>query len=151
MSCCVKEKHTQATNVRNTIIQWSNSAPIIKKNIQYLGVVRADPYEYASKYGATLKRTQELPSYVSELDNNNSYQKYVSDQGRPYQLEGDIEALKLVDLEKEGLSMYRHYVSGNTGSLISVGPVGVTTTTSEVHSYGGKPYFHSSHEIIHRY
>ena len=151
MSCCVRETHTHASNVRNTIIQWHSSAPIIKKNIKYLGVVRADPNEYASKYGATLKRTHEMPSYVAELDNNNGYQKYVSEQGKPYQLEGDLEALRLVDLEREGLSMYRHYVSGHTGSSLSVGPVGVTTTTSEVHSYGGQPYFHSSHEIIHRY
>jgi hypothetical protein len=99
--------------VRNTIIQWQTPAPVVKKNMKYLGVVRADPLEYVQRYGTNLKKSHELPSFVVELENNNGYQKYVSEQGKPNQLEGDLEALKLIDLDREGLSIYRPYLTGN--------------------------------------
>ena len=114
-------------------------------------MVRADPRDYLQRYGSTLKKSHELPSFVVELENNNGYKKYVNEQGRPYELEGDIDALKYVDLDREGLNMYRHYVSGQPGSTINAGSVGATTTTSEVHSYGSQPYFHHEHRDITRY
>ena len=101
------------------------------------------------RYGPTLKKSHELPSFVVELENNNGFQKYVSEQGKPHQLEGDLEALKYIDLDREGLSMYRNYVTDNTGSSISVGQVGVIT--SEMHSYGAQPYFNQEHQSIIRY
>lgn len=69
------------------------------------------------RYGSTLKKSHELPSFVVELENNNGYQKYVNEQGKPHQLEGDIDALKYVDLDQEGLTMYRPYLTGSYTSL----------------------------------
>jgi len=159
-TCCMKEVQTavqtgQITNVRNTIIQWSTPNPVIKKDIKYLGVVNADPREYAQKYGNQLKRSNELPSFVVELENNNGFRKYQREQGTAYELEGDIEALKYLDLDREGLQMYKHYLGRNsTSNLNSIGNV-ITNTVQEVHSNSGshQPYFTQEHsrETITRY
>jgi hypothetical protein len=173
-TCCIRDVQTavqtgQISNVRNTIIQWSSPNPVIKKDIKYLGVVNADPREYAQKYGHQLKRSNELPSFVVELENNNGFKKYVREQGAPYELEGDIEALKYLDLEREGLHMYKHYLNRNTNynnnnnsnnnnnnnssTIHSIANV-ITNTVQEIHSNpGSQPYFTQEHsrETVTRY
>ena len=76
----------------------------------------AEPRDYVSKFGNTLKRTTELPSFVRELeqDGQNTYKKITQDYA--HELEGDIEAFKFLDvstIEREGLSMYKHYLNNN--------------------------------------
>jgi len=50
-----------------------------------------------------LKKGHEMPSFVSSLD---GHQKYVPRQAGYYELEGDIDALKYLDLDKEGLGLF---------------------------------------------
>lgn len=93
---------------KNIIVQWEAPQVEIKKQVKYLGVVEADPEEYMRRYGPTLKKTSELPPEVLEI-------KYPPDlleeMKNSNMLEGDVEALKLVDLEKEGLAIYKDYLT----------------------------------------
>lgn len=73
-------------------------------------------------------------------------------------MEGDVEALKYLDLDREGLGMYRHYLGSNLSSnteryssVSNIVPI-ATRTTTEVHSHGTQPYYtHEHHEHITRY
>lgn len=93
---------------KNVVIQWESPKVEIKKEFKDLGVIRADPAEYLQRYGTTLKTVQDLPSFVLEikppagvvLASDYTYKA-------TYDLEGDLEALKLVDLDREGLSEYK--------------------------------------------
>ena len=86
-------------------------------DIKYLGVENAEPREYVSRYGHSLRRTSELPSFVRELesDGQNAFKKIVHDANSSAhnELDGDVDALKYLDhaqLEREGLGQYRHYI-----------------------------------------
>lgn len=108
---------------KNVIVQWETPNVKIKKEYKYLGVIRANPLEYVQRYGSNLKRTSDLPEFVHSIKNpagivlaaNHSY---------TYELEGDLNALNLIDLEKEGLGMYSSYLrkSGALRTLPGVPP-----------------------------
>ena len=73
-----------------------------------MGVIRANPSEYVSRYGSSLRVARDLPDFVREIPAPNGVTlaadyKY-SEQP---ELEGDVQALSLVDLDREGLSEYR--------------------------------------------
>jgi hypothetical protein len=64
--------------------------------------------EYVQRYGATLKQANELPDFVLDIQPPAGVvlaadYKY----NQVHELEGDMHALKLVDLDKEGLGQYR--------------------------------------------
>lgn len=94
---------------KNVIIQWDAPQVQVKKEFKDLGVIRANPTEYVSRYGTTLKSAREMPPFVLEIkppagiilasDTKNS---------SVYELEGDIQALSLIDLDQEGLSEYKN-------------------------------------------
>jgi len=138
---------------KNVIIQWEVPNSVIKKEIKYLGVERADPKEYIAKYGSNLKESADLPKFaldweyiskssaaseelkrelekirlkVVDLNSASSdlvFTRHYVDVGTGFklfldaanvpsdfhELEGDLEALKLVDLDREGLAMYKNY------------------------------------------
>jgi Ca2+-binding EF-hand superfamily protein len=109
------QKNTVADPVivkpRNVIIQWDTPTVEIKKDFKDLGIIRADPMAYAERYGSSLKSFSELPQFVKEIRPPMGVilaSEYVG--SGIYDLEGDIEALKLIDLEKEGLIEYKSYV-----------------------------------------
>ena len=73
-----------------------------------MGIIRANPVEYVQRYGATLKQANELPDFVLDIQPPAGVvlaadYKY----NQVHELEGDMHALKLVDLDKEGLGQYR--------------------------------------------
>lgn len=53
---------------RNLVVEWNTPPAIIKRGIKYLGVVNADPNEYRSRYGASLRHPSELPHFVLDYD-----------------------------------------------------------------------------------
>jgi hypothetical protein len=72
-----------------------------------LGVVDADPLEYVRRYGPELKDRSQLNLCENEVGNRalqNSQEYQVPE------LVGDVQALRLVDLERYGLGEYRRYV-----------------------------------------
>lgn len=96
---------------RNVIIQWEQPDVNVTQQVTYLGVVNANPTEYVERYGESLKLTQHLPDFVlniatpPELTLAADYR-----QKSVHELEGEVEALKLIDLEKEGLGEYKDYL-----------------------------------------
>lgn len=100
-----------ALKPKNVIIQWESPHVQVKKEFKDLGVIRANPLEYIQRYGSTLKTARDLPSFVSEIKPPEgvilaSDFKY----NQILELEGDLDALRFVDLELEGLGEYRGLV-----------------------------------------
>ena len=88
---------------KNVIIQWGQPRVHFSKQFKDLGVIHANPEEYIMKYGETLKKTEELPDFVHEIQPPSKYNGMELEQS----LYGDVEAMRLIDLDKEGLSEYR--------------------------------------------
>jgi hypothetical protein len=83
----------------------------------YLGVVEADPDEYYARYGSDLRPRDEFAPFVNDMKSRPECLMFADEcecnedyYGRPYELEGDVEALKLIDLDEHGLSMYKSFV-----------------------------------------
>jgi hypothetical protein len=88
----------------------------------YLGVVDADPAEYYAKYGAELRQSEEFAAYTNEMKSRPECLMFADDcdcaedyYTRPHELIGDVEALKLIDLDAHGLFMYKSLVESLTG------------------------------------
>lgn len=97
---------------RNVIVQWSAPQVQIKREFKYLGVIRANPGDYVNRYRNALKVSRELPSFVKEIP---TPQGMTLAAEKPYdpvhELVGDVDALRLVDLDREGLSEYKTYLN----------------------------------------
>ena len=97
---------------KNAILNWEKiNCAEIKTKIKNLGVEPADPNEYAKKYGPTLISAIELPEIASQVKTEHGY-LLAADHKPNYfnSLEGDLHALSLIDLDKEGLSEYKYLV-----------------------------------------
>ena len=97
---------------RNVIVQWEAPEVRVTKVIRYLSPTRADPADYVAKYGESMFESHELPAVVNEFETPEGLRLAAESQpATSYELEGDIEALKLIDLEKEGLEEYRDFLN----------------------------------------
>jgi hypothetical protein len=93
---------------KNVIVQWEAPQVQIRKEIKYLGVIKANPAEYVQRYGATLKQSRDLPQFVLDIQTPSDLvlaadYKY----NTVFELEGQLDAFRFVDLDREGLSEYR--------------------------------------------
>ena len=100
---------------KNVIIEWESPKMVVKQEFKYLDVIRADPVEYTRRYGASLHKSHELPSFVYNIETPHGLrlsdnQSVVGSQTF-YELEGDVAAMALVDLDKEDLGVYREYLT----------------------------------------
>lgn len=94
---------------KNLIVQWEKPNVTVKKEFKDLGIVRADPMEYSERYGSTLKKSIDLPNFVQDIKPPSGLTLAAESASTiPYELEGDLHALNLVDLESEGLNEYRN-------------------------------------------
>jgi len=105
---------------KNVIIQWTAPDVKITKEFKYLGVIRANPIEYIERYGPNLKTKHELPEYVLDIKNPVDLAAETNDEVK-IELVGDVDALNLIDLDKEGLSMYKNLLK-KSGDLLSARP-----------------------------
>lgn len=100
---------------RNVIVQWTAPQVQLKREFRYLGVIRANPGDYVSRYGNALKLSRELPTIVTEIPTPAGFTLAADEAAKKRsnvpELEGDLDALRLVDLEREGLSEYRPFLS----------------------------------------
>ncbi len=104
------------TPQKNTIIQWQTPEIKVTKKYKHLGVINADPDEYRKMYSASLLKANEIPDFAAqiqlpdgiELASNVARSSSYDDDF--IELEGDLHALKLIDLDKEGLGYYKKYL-----------------------------------------
>jgi len=96
---------------KNIIIEWETPEVVVKRKVKDLGIIKANPIEYSQRYGDTLKSSNELPQFV--LDIKTPDNMCLAADYKPnfvHELEGHIDALKLIDLDSEGLSDYKSQV-----------------------------------------
>jgi hypothetical protein len=83
----------------------------VQQKVINMGVIDADPTEYRHNYKDTM--VSELPQFVRDIKPPEGL-RLAADHPAPsnvVELEGDIEALKLVaDLDREGLGAYREFL-----------------------------------------
>ena len=87
----------------------SNKKCIIKKKISHSEVVKMDPNEYIHKYGLdNLVKSSDLPKFVKDIQPPLGIELAANCKKKDKTCEfyGDVFALDLVDLDKEGLSEY---------------------------------------------
>lgn len=125
---------------RNVIVQWEAPQVQIKKEIKYLGVIKANPAEYVQRYGSSLKLSKDLPQFVLDIQTPNDLVLAADYQSnRVLELEGQLEAFRYVDLDREGLSEYREQLNrlgirfGGVDRSVSASTM-VTTATAAVSS-----------------
>lgn len=102
-------------------------------------MIRANPVEYVQRYGTTLKTSRELPEFVLDIKTPEGIvlaadYKY----NTVHELEGEVAALKLVDLDREGLSEYRSYLQ-----RLGISYVGAANVASSV-NLGGQSVEYSN-------
>jgi hypothetical protein len=95
---------------KNMIIQWEAPCVEIRKEIKDLGVARANPVEYEERYGSILKQYVDFPLFVKDIRPPAGLILASEAVQVLPNLEGDIQALTLIDLDREGLAEYRNVV-----------------------------------------
>jgi Ca2+-binding EF-hand superfamily protein len=84
-----------------------------------LGVIRANPREYVERFRDTIRNSNDLPEIVCEIPTPGGI--ILAADYKPknvHELEGDLDALNLIDLDNEGLSEYKQYLKnfGKSGT-----------------------------------
>lgn len=88
---------------KNVIIDWEAQDHVeMRQQYHFLGVETADPVEYARVHSRELVETNRLPPFVNELNTKipNGEQLAANVSQIDFILTGDVEALKLVDKNK---------------------------------------------------
>lgn len=94
----------------------------IRREFKYLGVIRADPAEYIARFGTSLIHSPQLPNFVLDIKSPQGLKTAAEQPATATNIDelyGDLEALKLVDLEREGLGHYRSFLESR-GIISSV-------------------------------
>jgi len=106
------ETAAQVATPRNVIVQWEAPSVNVRKEIKYLGVVRANPVEYVQRYGSSLKAHTALPQFVLDIATPSDVGVLAANYTAKslHELEGQLEGFQYVNLDNEGLSQYRSYL-----------------------------------------
>jgi hypothetical protein len=96
---------------RNLIIQWEQPKVHVVREVKDLGVVRANPHEYVSRFGNFLKASNDLPDFVKEIKPPNGLILAAHASMPKFELEGDLHALSMIDLDREGLSEFKAFLN----------------------------------------
>jgi hypothetical protein len=101
--------------LKNLIIEWQTPKVIVKEETKDLGIIQANPEEYAERYKGQLKTHDDIIDYVNKLHDKNPLISSKNPQKQnAIKLEGDLEALKLIDLDAHGLSEYKYLLNEQT-------------------------------------
>lgn len=119
---------------KNVIIQWEAPQVNVKKVVRNLGVIRANPSDYVKRYGHQLREADELPDYVKKIRPDFELACQQTQQPRVPDLCGDVYALNMVDMDREGLSEYKpalaKYNSSFSKSIMNSDSMMTSTKTS---------------------
>jgi hypothetical protein len=118
------EAAEQARNkkIKNLVVQWDTPRVVVRKKMCNLGVVKADPACYKSLFAESMTTADRLPEFVRELPLPNGLNKLAADEspfGQLPELYGDLDALNLIDMDREGLSAYKSYQTRRGSSVRS--------------------------------
>jgi hypothetical protein len=103
---------------KNVIVQWEAPDVQIKTIFKDLGVIRADPNDYVSRYGVSLLSYLQFPEVVKAFNlRAPSGATFAHDftYASLLDLEGDIDALNLINLDEHGLGEYRAWLAKYLG------------------------------------
>lgn len=142
------------SKTKNIIIDWEKkNCASIKTAYKNLGTERVDPASYSQKYNSALVYQTQMPNIADEVKIIHGIPLAADLKSKYYmELEGDIHALSLIDLDKEGLSEYKTYLNKNTDSKTVVStpanvlPVEVPTTSIKINEQKSK--FSSSSSLL---
>lgn len=119
---------------KNVVIQWESPDVEIRREFKNLGVQQADPQQYISQYGSQLVRADALPEIALRYSNQQGVQLAANHRSEGIVIEGDVQALRLIDLDANGLGYLRSRISGSLGDLRSV------SVNENIASAGGAAY-----------
>lgn len=108
---------------KNVIIQWDTPEVHVTQRVRDLGVIDADPVEYLRRYGDSVIQSENLPEFVREIPKPTGLKLAAetppTHNKPPYPLYGDLDALRLVDLEREGLGEYNGVVVSGSSTTVN--------------------------------
>lgn len=95
--------------------------PSSEREFKNLGVTEVDPNEYRERFGSSLLTVSQMPKFLQDIVPPAPLAATASSTGtsdkltttnsisssESFHLEGDLEALKLIDLDQYGLSHYK--------------------------------------------
>lgn len=103
------ERDVQTLKPKNVIIQWDPPKVQIRKKILYLGVVSANPDHYRERFANELVQPEAIPEYLRAIKNPEGLILAAEEpkENQVHELYGDVDALKLIDLDNENLAEYK--------------------------------------------
>lgn len=103
------EVKAEVAKPKNVIVQWQTPRVNVRKEVKYLGVIRANPAEYVQRFGPTLKTSSALPQFVLDIHTPSNIGSLAAEYKRQSvpTLTGQLEGFKYVNLDSVGLSEYR--------------------------------------------
>jgi hypothetical protein len=126
------EVKAEVATPRNVIVQWEAPSVNVRKEVKYLGVIKANPAEYVQKYGAELKVHTSLPQFVLDIKTPTEVGQLAAEyQGSSlYELEGALEGFTFVNLDTEGLAEYRQQLLGKGIRDLGAGSASSSSSSS---------------------
>lgn len=108
-----KPEDPEPPRPKNLIIEWEKMRCVVKERITDLGVEKCDPKDYIEKFGPDLIQPEEMPDIANKAAvvavEKHGKKLAAQNSGKYFnELEGDLHALTLIDLDKEGLSEYKY-------------------------------------------
>jgi hypothetical protein len=100
---------------KNLVILWDGLTANVTKELSDLGTVRCSPEEYVKQHGGSLVSHHQMNCFIQEQNLN--LPQALEPDTLP-KLEGDIEALKLIDLDRYGLSEYKYLLTSSTSQSV---------------------------------
>jgi len=126
------EVKAEVATPRNVIVQWEAPSVNVRKEIKYLGVIKANPAEYVQKYGAELKVHTSLPQFVLDIKTPSEVGQLAAEYQASslYELEGALEGFTFVNLDSEGLAEYRQQLLGKGIRDLGAGSASASASSS---------------------
>ena len=101
---------------RNLVIQWETPCQEIKQEFSFEGVEVVNPEEYRSRFSGSMVTADRLPNFVSQFQAPPAGTRLAVNYNAEAlpRLVGAVDKLRLIDLDRYGLSGYRSQLSGST-------------------------------------
>ncbi len=120
---------------RNVIVQWQSPTVTVRQQVRHLGEIRANPIKYATKYNQVLTQAKDMPQFILDIQPPNGAVLASDCAVNPvHELEGDLDALRLIDLEKEGLTEYKTLLANAAAAAAASQKLTSASSKSPIHN-----------------